>query len=132
MTHDAQLYLDKLTELFGEEDAIHKIEPLADGGKPIFIFFMKTSQTQVAGDAKYGYKIEHNSIILLKLNKHGNLVWNSLISGRYYDSLNSISILNDKGIFISANTTSLGGGEANGWLIKVNDKGKIIEDSTTN
>jgi hypothetical protein len=39
MTHDAQLYLDKLTELFGKKDAIHKIEPLVDGGKPIFVFF---------------------------------------------------------------------------------------------
>jgi predicted secreted protein len=86
----------------------------------------------LAGDAKYGYKVENNSIILLKLNKDGNLVWNSLISGKYYDSLNSISTLNDNNIFISANTTSLGSGEANGWLIKVDDKGKIIEDSTTN
>lgn len=39
MVSDAEVFLEKLTELFGKENAIHKVEPLTEGGKPIFVFF---------------------------------------------------------------------------------------------
>lgn len=39
MASDAEIFLERLTELFGQENAIHKVEPLVDGGRPVFIFF---------------------------------------------------------------------------------------------
>ena len=41
MTTDAQIYLSKLNELFGKENAIHRAEPLVEDGKPIFVFFFE-------------------------------------------------------------------------------------------
>ncbi len=39
MASDVEVFLEKLTELFGEENEIHKVEPSVDGGRPIFVFF---------------------------------------------------------------------------------------------
>ncbi len=39
MTSDAQLFLNKLNELFGEENAIHKVDPFVEGGNSIYVFF---------------------------------------------------------------------------------------------
>lgn len=41
MASDVVVFLDKLTALFGQENAIHKVDPLADGGRPIFVFFFE-------------------------------------------------------------------------------------------
>lgn len=41
MASNAEVYLDQLTELFGRENAIEKVEPLVRGGRPIFVFYFE-------------------------------------------------------------------------------------------
>jgi len=39
MPSEAELFLNKITGLFGVENAIHKVDPMIENGKPIYVFF---------------------------------------------------------------------------------------------
>lgn len=67
---------------------------------------------------------------LLRLDSLGNLLWDTTYGGSDWDRGHSISNTADGGFILAGETYSKGAGNADGWVIKIDDMGTVQWDST--
>jgi hypothetical protein len=73
---------------------------------------------------------------LIKIDQNGNLLWEKTFGGSEYDGAQSVSLSKDGGFIITGNSKSIDFdvdknlGENDMWVIKTNEEGAIIWQST--
>jgi len=69
-------------------------------------------------------------ILLIKIDRNGNYLWEKTIGGPYYEFPNFIVQTDDGGYAITAYTFSYGAGSADYWLVKTDEHGNKQWDVT--
>jgi uncharacterized delta-60 repeat protein len=93
-------------------DAVNSIQQTSDGG---FIVAGETSSSG-AGYADFW---------ILKLNASGDLVWQKTYGGINDDIARSIQQTSDGGYIVAGETSSSGAGNADFWILKIDENGNI-------
>jgi hypothetical protein len=62
---------------------------------------------------------------IIKLDEQGNMEWDKTIGGSYWDSILSIIQTEDGDYVVAGWTMSKGAGEADAWIIKLDEKGNL-------
>lgn len=114
-------------------DSPHSIVELEDGS----ILVGGVSSSNISGDKTENSK-GGNDFWLIKFDSVGNILWNKTIGGDGLDSLNFILATNANELIllgnsesgISGDKTELSRGEADVWIVKINDSGAIIDQAT--
>jgi tetratricopeptide (TPR) repeat protein len=73
---------------------------------------------------------ENTDALVMCIDKDGSLKWSNLFGGERYDRLYSIMENTAGNLFIVGYTESIGEGEADGWMIKLNKYGDKEWDKT--
>lgn len=76
------------------------------------------------------FNANENDILLLKTDADGNQQWLKTIGGSGDDIAWSISIANDNGYIIAAQTNSIGNGDLDAYLIKTDENGDTLWTKT--
>lgn len=71
-----------------------------------------------------------SDIWVLKLDKHGTLLWDKTYGGEQSETANSILQTKDKGYIIAGRTSSKGAGKSDIWVMKLNKDGGLEWDKT--
>jgi len=86
-------------------------------------------QTTDGGYAVAGYTKSYGAgwadLWLLKLDSHGNILWNRTYGGSSGDYASSLVQTTDGGYAIAGHTESTGDGNANMWILKLDDQGNL-------
>jgi len=98
-------------------DGAHAITPTKDGS---FI---------VAGDTKSLGNGEEDAY-LIKIDKNGNKVWQKTYGESKSDIANAITPTKDGGFIVAGDTESLGNGEEDAYLIKIDKNGNKVWQKT--
>ncbi len=114
-------------------DSPHSIVELEDGS----ILVGGVSSSNISGDKTENSK-GGNDFWLIKFDSVGNILWDKTIGGDGLDSLNFILATNANELIllgnsesgISGDKTELSRGEADVWIVKINDSGAIIDQAT--
>jgi len=67
---------------------------------------------------------------VLRLNGDGKLFWQKTYGGRGIERAHAIKALPDGGAVVAGFTTSKGAGDRDGWMIRIDSKGKTVWDRT--
>jgi ABC-type cobalt transport system substrate-binding protein len=70
------------------------------------------------------------TIILINVKMEKNVCWEKTYGGSDFDSAYSIQQTKDGGYIVAGYTKSKGAGEYDFWVLKLNEKGKIIWEKT--
>ncbi len=62
---------------------------------------------------------------MIKLNPNGDIVWAKTYGGTKDDSATAVAIAPDGDIFVVGYTKSFGAGNADAWVLRLNEKGDI-------
>jgi len=99
-------------------DKAYSIQQTRDGG------YIVAGSTRSKGAGGYDFWV-------LKLNEKGEIIWEKTYGGSGNDEANSIQQTRDGGYIVAGYTRSKGkGGEADFWILKLDEKGKIIWEKT--
>ncbi len=66
----------------------------------------------------------------IKIDRNGNLIWEKTFGGENWDIFNSVCQDNNDNLYICGYTESLGSGEDDIYLVKINTDGNIIWEKT--
>jgi serine/threonine protein kinase len=69
-------------------------------------------------------------IWLIKINKEGEILWDTTFGGKSFENFSSIFQTFDKGFVVAGSTESKGSGGKDFWIIKVNNTGEKQWDKT--
>lgn len=94
-------------------DNANCIRQLADGG------YIIAGQTYSTGQGEGDYYI-------IRVNGTGDVLWEKTFGGPYIEEAQNILLTNDGNIIIAGDTESYGGGESDGYLVKLDLDGNLI------
>ncbi|WP_054560094.1 hypothetical protein [Croceitalea dokdonensis] len=92
-----------------------------------YVIVGNTFSTDIQVSRNYG----QSDVWLVKFNDNGDLLWEKNFGGPAFDAAHSVTVTQDGGFLISANSKSYGNdltanfGENDLWLIKTNSEGNI-------
>ena len=91
-------------------------------------------QTEDRGYAVAGFTVLEETgdrdILVIKLDKEGNKVWDRAFGGTSEDWANSIIQTKDGGYMVAGWTSSMGAGKTDVWIVKLDKRGDLIWDKT--
>jgi len=76
------------------------------------------------------YGAGSSDVWILKLDSNGNLIWNKTFGGSNDDGGYGIALLSDNNLTISGDTNSFGAGAGDAWIIKIDQNGNHIWNTT--
>ena len=68
---------------------------------------------------------------MLKLNSSGGVTWQRTYGGSQIDEARSIQQTPDNGYIVAGYSTSLGAGNEDGWVLKLNGIGDVTSEKST-
>ena len=98
------------------EDKASAIIGLADGGAII------AGSTQFSGGRANG--------LVLRVDRNGGLVWSRTLGGRASDRFTAVAAMPDGGAVLVGYTRSSGAGEADAWVVQLDDQGEMLWERT--
>jgi hypothetical protein len=99
-------------------DYAHSIQPLRDGG------FIVAGETKSFGEGG-------RDIIVLRLDGGGNVIWQKTYGGPEDDHASEILGSMHGGYILVGKTSSFGAGEADIWILKLDENGNISDTCPT-
>lgn len=101
----------------GYDDEAYSIQQTSDGG------YVVAGYTDLYGTQDADY-------LVLKLNSHGNIIWEKTFGGIADDRASSIQQTSDGGYIVAGYTNSYGAGDGDYWVLKLDSDGNTIWDKT--
>ena len=117
MDEDGKKVWDRIYIRSGDEFPI-RIEQMEDGG---FLILAITISNETGTD-----------IWLIRTDKEGNEIWNKLIGGNKSDCGCWLHRTGEGGFIIAGSTESYGSGKVNGWIIRIDENGNELWNTTIN
>jgi len=107
-------------------------------GRPYFDRGLDVIPTSDGGYALVGFTQDSDllnpdkgrQIWLIKIDSSGNIEWDKIYGGTYFEEANHIIETSDGGYLIPGTTSSFGNGGYDGWLIKIDSKGNVLWSKT--
>ncbi len=96
----------------------------------IYSIIQSQSGDYIATGCSLREEKENTDALVMCIGKDGTLKWNNLFGGERYDRLYSIMENAAGNLFIVGYTESIGEGDADGWMIKLNKDGDKEWDKT--
>lgn len=96
----------------------------------IYSIIQSLSGDYIATGCSLQEEKENTDALVMCIGKDGTLKWNNLFGGERYDRLYSIMENTAGNLFIVGYTESIGEGDADGWMIKLNKDGDKEWDKT--
>lgn len=108
------------------------IAQVADGG---FVFAGETTAGEnTAGGKTLGGKSaggrEGRDAWVMRLDAHGDPLWEKTFGGEKYDILTAIATLPGGGFILAGNTESKGAGRNDGWIVRLDAQGGMLWERT--
>ena len=100
-----------------DEDAFEHIEETAEGGF-------------IVGGFTRSWGAGQRDFWLMNMDSTGNPIYSRTYGGRESDVMTSLLPLHEGGILLAGNTRSFGSGDADCWLVKVNNQGDSLWSHT--
>ena len=98
------------------DDKAAAIIGLADGGAII------AGSTQLSGGRSNG--------LVLRVDRNGGVVWSRILGGRASDRFTAVAAVPDGGAVLAGHTRSSGAGEADAWVVQLDDDGEMLWERT--
>ncbi|PMQ02381.1 MAG: hypothetical protein CBR30_01695 [Dictyoglomus sp. NZ13-RE01] len=98
-------------------DEAYSIQQTSDSG------YIVAGYTESFGDSD-------EDVYILKIDENGELVWEKIFGGKYYDVVSSIQQTSDGGYIVAGYTKSFGAGGRDVYILKLDANGELVWQKT--